>query len=98
MCGSTLVGIIDPADDALLVTASSSPKARLDGALFRGAAFLIRNRRQVPSPHRGYASLSEGAVVDLAVWLRSLGLEPYEAVFRENAITEKLLPSLTAED
>jgi hypothetical protein len=36
--------------------------------------------------------------MDLAVWLRSLGLEQYEAVFRDNAITEKLLPSLTAED
>jgi class 3 adenylate cyclase/predicted ATPase len=36
--------------------------------------------------------------MDLAVWLRSLGLEQYEATFRDNAITEKLLPSLTAED
>ena len=36
--------------------------------------------------------------MDLAVWLRSLGLEQYEAAFRENAITEKLLPTLTAED
>ena len=36
--------------------------------------------------------------MDLAVWLRSLGLEQYEATFRENAIIEKLLPSLTAED
>jgi hypothetical protein len=45
-------------------------------------------------------STNEGAVVDLdlAVWLRSLGLEQYEAAFRDNAITEKLLPSLTAED
>jgi hypothetical protein len=33
--------------------------------------------------------------MDLAVWLRSLGLEQYEAAFRDNAITEKLLPSLT---
>src|SRR6516162_1846373 len=40
----------------------------------------------------------EGAVMDLAVWLRSLGLEQYEATFRENAITEKVLPCLTAED
>src|SRR5215470_3964108 len=36
--------------------------------------------------------------MDFAVWLRSLGLEQYEAAFRDNAITEKLLPSLTAED
>ena len=31
-------------------------------------------------------------------WLRSLGLERYEAVFRENEITQRVLPNLTAED
>jgi class 3 adenylate cyclase len=36
--------------------------------------------------------------VDLGGWLRSLGLGQYEAAFRENAISEKVLPSLTAED
>jgi hypothetical protein len=36
--------------------------------------------------------------MDIVVWLRSLGLERYEAAFRENAITEKVLPRLTAED
>ena len=36
--------------------------------------------------------------MDVVVWLRSLGLERYEAVFRENEITERVLPSLTAED
>jgi hypothetical protein len=36
--------------------------------------------------------------MDVASWLRSLGLEQYEAASRENAITEKLLPSLTAVD
>jgi hypothetical protein len=45
-----------------------------------------------------YCRLSEGAVMDVAVWLRSLGLEEYEAAFRENAISEKILPRLTAED
>ena len=30
-----------------------------------------------------------GAVMDVAVWLRSLGLEQYEAAFRENEISEK---------
>jgi len=39
-----------------------------------------------------------GAVMDVAVWLRSLGLEQYEAAFRENEISEQALPSLTAED
>jgi class 3 adenylate cyclase/tetratricopeptide (TPR) repeat protein len=36
--------------------------------------------------------------MDIVVWLRSLGLGKYEAPFRENEITEKVLPNLTAED
>jgi hypothetical protein len=38
------------------------------------------------------------AVMDILVWLRSLGLGQYEAAFRDNAISEKVLPRLTAED
>ena len=38
------------------------------------------------------------AVMDIVVWLRSLGLGKYEAAFRENEIDETVLPSLTAED
>ena len=36
--------------------------------------------------------------MDVKVWLRSLGLEEYEAAFRDNKINERVLPSLTAED
>ena len=36
--------------------------------------------------------------MDLGGWLRSLGLEQYEAAFRDNAINEKVLPRVTAED
>jgi SAM domain (Sterile alpha motif) len=36
--------------------------------------------------------------MDVVVWLRSLGLGQYETAFRENEISEKVLPSLTAED
>jgi class 3 adenylate cyclase len=36
--------------------------------------------------------------MDVTSWLRSLGLERYEAAFRDNEITEKVLPRLTAED
>src|ERR1700739_4987212 len=35
--------------------------------------------------------------MDIGAWVRSLGLEPYEAAFRENEIEETLLPSLTHE-
>ena len=36
--------------------------------------------------------------MDVVVWLRSLGLERYEAAFRDNEIDERVLPSLTQED
>ncbi|MFP3558036.1 adenylate/guanylate cyclase domain-containing protein [Paraburkholderia sp. SIMBA_049] len=36
--------------------------------------------------------------MDIAAWLRSLGMERYEPVFRENAIDEDVLCSLTADD
>jgi class 3 adenylate cyclase/tetratricopeptide (TPR) repeat protein len=36
--------------------------------------------------------------MDLGGWLRSLGLEQYEAAFRENAIDHTVLLNLTAED
>jgi class 3 adenylate cyclase len=36
--------------------------------------------------------------MDVGGWLQSLGLEQYEAAFRENEINERVLPSLTAED
>ena len=35
--------------------------------------------------------------MDVLVWLRSLGLERYEAAFRDNEIDETVLPSLTQE-
>jgi hypothetical protein len=31
-------------------------------------------------------------------WLRALGLERYEAAFRDNGIDSRVLPKLTAED
>jgi class 3 adenylate cyclase/predicted ATPase len=37
-------------------------------------------------------------MMDVGAWLRSLGLERYEAAFRENEIDETVLPALTAED
>src|SRR5215831_10701405 len=36
--------------------------------------------------------------MDIVVWLRSLGLGKYEAVFRENDIDETVLASLTHEN
>jgi hypothetical protein len=39
-----------------------------------------------------------GAVMDIVVWLRSLGLGRYETAFRESEIDEAVLPDLTAED
>jgi class 3 adenylate cyclase len=36
--------------------------------------------------------------MDVAVWLRSLGLDKYEAAFRDNEVDDSVLPSLSAED
>src|SRR5271167_3393388 len=36
--------------------------------------------------------------MDIVVWLRSLGLEQYEATFRENAIDFSVLPDVTDQD
>ena len=38
-----------------------------------------------------------GRTMDVVVWLRSLSLGKYEAVFRETEIDETVLPSLTEE-
>ena len=39
-----------------------------------------------------------GLNLNIDGWLRSLGLERYEATFRDNEIDETVLPNLTAED
>jgi SAM domain (Sterile alpha motif) len=36
--------------------------------------------------------------MDIAAWLHGLGLERYEAAFRENEIDWAVLPELTADD
>jgi SAM domain (Sterile alpha motif) len=36
--------------------------------------------------------------MDVANWLRALGLERYEATFRANDVDVELLPTLTADD
>ena len=36
--------------------------------------------------------------MDIAAWLRQLGLERYEEAFRENEIDAAILPKLTADD
>src|SRR5271166_1482774 len=41
---------------------------------------------------------NRGAAMGVGGWLRGLGLEQYEAAFRENKIDDTVLPSLTAED
>jgi class 3 adenylate cyclase/predicted ATPase len=36
--------------------------------------------------------------MDIVVWLRTLGLEQYEATFRDNAVDDSVLPDLTDQD
>jgi hypothetical protein len=48
--------------------------------------------------HQVGSIMRQRALFMVGSWLRSLGLERYEAAFRDNEITEKVLPRLTAED
>ena len=36
--------------------------------------------------------------MDIAAWLRQLGLERYQEAFRDNEIDAEILPKLTADD
>jgi hypothetical protein len=42
--------------------------------------------------------LQTARVVDIAAWLRELGLERYVDAFRDNDVDAKILAKLTAED
>jgi class 3 adenylate cyclase len=73
---------------ALELSHDHDPKRSLQGsALDR----LLR-----PNDHCTRGSIARD--MDLGGGLRSLGLERYEAPFRENEIDEAVLPNLTAED
>src|ERR1700758_3525868 len=55
--------------------------------------------RQAVSPGGSFSSRrTRGAAMDVGGWLRRLGLEQYEAAFRENKVDDAVLPRLTAED
>src|SRR5499427_81722 len=45
-----------------------------------------------------YFPIPDGVAMDVADWLRGLGLEQYESAFSANEIDEGVLPSLTSED
>jgi class 3 adenylate cyclase len=42
--------------------------------------------------------MPEHRIVDIATWLKDLGLEQYAAGFRDNDVTAEVLPHLTADD
>src|ERR1700730_1947457 len=46
----------------------------------------------------GAVPQSGGSRMDVAAWLRGLGLEQYEPAFRDNFVDADVLPDLTAED
>jgi hypothetical protein len=57
-----------------------------------------RNRTIDRSNLNGLRAGADAQGMDLRAWLRSLGLEQYEATFRENAIDDTVVRSLTVED
>jgi hypothetical protein len=76
------------------MAARAEEKRRRDTSLPSGAAWTWPSIRVIM--HGARANL--GPAMDLGVWLRGLGLERYEAAFRENEIDDAVLRSLTAED
>src|SRR5277367_2920596 len=48
--------------------------------------------------HSASAIIRRGATMDVGDFLRKLGLQQYEAAFRDNRIDTRVLPKLTAED
>src|SRR5271170_1758732 len=77
----------------------------------RGCLMGLSDRRE--STHSGHSKGRPGilasvgplshracsdATMNIEGWLRKLGLEQYEAAFRENKIDREVLPQLTAED
>src|SRR5690349_19504670 len=64
---------------------------------------VARRGRRRCSARRGWgtgreAHVAEERAIDLAAWLRGLGLDRYEAAFRDNDVDAAVLPTLTAED
>jgi hypothetical protein len=53
------------------------------GSKVRGLAEIFLRLHQKPPVLRAFCAGVE--VMDLGLWLRTLGLEQYEAAFRENA-------------
>src|SRR5262249_6111733 len=67
-------------------------------SLFR-CAIRVKILASVPKPRiMNSCHLQRNDRVDLARWLRHLGLEQYTDAFHANAIDESVLPQLTAED
>src|SRR5262245_47633065 len=109
---SPLIGQLLPQHRAAFSPKPTCP-FRPPGSAFRGGADQARMGRPVElttqtghrhsrdrqSPPGDHAAVgTRGGAMDLGGWLRQLGLEHYEAAFRENKIDDTVLPSLTAED
>ena len=54
--------------------------------------------RSFPCQLDAHVADASGDVLDVAIWLRDLGLERYEAAFRDHEIDAEILPTLTAQD
>src|SRR3984957_2812868 len=73
----------------LMARASLPPMA----ASSPGQAWGWKSSHALPA-----ARLGQGAAMDVTDWLRALGLERYEATFRENDVRAEVLCHLTADD
>src|SRR5262249_55257824 len=82
-------------------TSSNAPAGCLKGATTEDAEDWHWSPRvqECIGIYDGRAALrAEVQVMDVAAWLRGLGLERYESLFRDHKIDWDVLPKLTSED
>jgi hypothetical protein len=82
-----------------LESSHSRPEAATPhhGAYFSAAAGMPKSGG-ISSFMRGCRSFGEDHRMDVAAWLRGLGLERYAPAFRDNDIDGEVLPELTSDD
>src|SRR3954454_11728884 len=102
-------GIGEPVGSILLLGVNNeTPAAGVIGKLVslprakngKGPSVLLFLDRDDVTAQSSAARITEPeeTAVDVGEWLKSLGLEQYEAAFRDNRIDIRVLPKLTADD
>ncbi len=66
--------------------------------VFESCRWQVEGQRNILTHEEPPLLGAEGHRMDVAAWLRELGLEQYEPAFRDNDVDAEVLPELTADD